>query len=601
MGFIQRFVKGIRFLCVGWGASWMICPVFLPLMAVDDSRATDIEGLLRWHEGIVEVRDQSALRQAFEAFLSSAPVSKAEADKRSSLLHDCLRQLGPGVASPQDLGKAYQILQQLAADPLDQNRCRDLLRMVERSSAGLSGQKDPGDSKAALLRKREILSWNARVDQKQQQLRNEGVGPKAVKAFPSPNSMPSKEALQLAEIDNELARIGLGGEVSELQVRLDLQELALRFLEQGDYNESSLAVRFYRALFDDWNPSLRLGQEAMLEIAPEGGKPNLGDLEFLATQGQKTVCDLLFGCTTLLEGNAIIEASRRLMAAFARGGRTMELSSYPETSRERILQFQQVQHHLEQLMSEKDYDAALTALTEMQSQASDFDGTAYRACIQAATSLSNLHLATARKAGQAENMTEMLKEIKLAEESWPKNPDLPALVKEFAGSQQMKRESIDEFDRLYAAHRIQEIERQRFRLESALGDLPERRSQLKGALDEASEIHDGMERVRQLADPGNRVGAWELAKTLSFRYPDQEILAALQKELLSGREPLAQELEKAFGLEQTSPAVALGIYLNLQHQYPQSSFAKEGVTRVSLSLLKEGSSDSWLSQALKYH
>ena len=543
---------------------------------------------MHWHEGVCDVVDQSALRQAFEDYLADTPVSKAAAERRSLLLRDCSRQLGPGVASPQDLGKAYQILQQLAADPLDQNRCRNLLRVVMKASAVLSRQKNLGASEAALLRQKEILSWNVRIERKQEQLRRESAGPKTIKSPPVPVSTPSKEALQLAEIENELARIGLGGEVSELQVRLELQELALRFLEYGNYNGAILAVRFYRGLFADWNPSFRLGQEAMLEIAPEGGNPNLSHLEFLANQSQQTVCDLLSSCTTLLDGHATIEASRHLMAAFARGGRTLEMISYPESSRGRILHFLQLQRHLDQLLAEKDCEDALAVVMEMQAQASDFDGTSYRASIQASKSLSGIHLAAARRAGQAEDMAEMLKEMKLAEESWPKNPDLPALVKEFAGSAELKHSSVDEFDRLYAAHRICEIEQQRFRLEAALRDLPFRRAQLKEALDEVSKIHDGMEWSRRFLDLGNRVGAWELAKTLNLRYPDLEKLLALQQEMLSGVEPLAEGLAKAARIEQSSPGVALGLYLNLQHRYPKSTFADEGVTRISLLLLKAG-------------
>lgn len=596
-----RFLKGFRLLSVGWGASWIVQLVFFPLMAADDPKAVDMEGLLHWHEGVCEFVDQSAVRQAFEAYLAATPVSKAAAERRSLLLRECSRQLGPGVASPEDLGKAYQTLQLLTVDPLDQNRCRNLLRAVVKASSVLSGQKNTGASEAALLRQKEILSWNLRIERKQEQLRRESAGPKTIKSTPVPVSTPSKEALQLAEIESELARIGLGGEVSELQARLELQELALRFLEYGNYNEAILAVRFYRGLFADWNPSLRLGQEAMLEIAPEGEKPNLSYLEFLATQSQQAVSDLLSDSTTLLDGHSIIEASRHLMAAFARGGRTLNVISYPESSRERIFRFLQLQRHLDQLLAEKDYDAAKAAVMEMQTQASDFDGTSYRVSIQASKSLSGIHLAAARRAGQAENMTEMLKEMKLAEESWPKNPDLPALVKEFAGSAELKRSSVDEFDRLYAAHRIREIEQQRFRLEAALRDLPARSAQLKEALDEASKIRDGMESARQFLDLGNRIGAWELVKTLILRYPDQEKLLAFQQEMLSGLEPLAEGLARAARIEQSSPGVALGLYLNLQHRYPQSTFANEGVTRVSLLLLKAGSSSSGLSPSPKYH
>jgi hypothetical protein len=81
------------------------------------------------------------------------------------------------------------------------------------------------------------------------------------------------------------------------------------------------------------------------------------------------------------------------------------------------------------------------------------------------------------------------------------------------------------------------------------------------------------------------VGGWEVAEEVARRYPGQQELENLRKELLPGVEPLSKGIHEALGLEGKAPASALARYLSLQRSYPQSMFAAEGVTRVSAQLL----------------
>ena len=132
---------------------------------------------LVWHAGKSEIVDPDALKEGFNAYLAAPSILSSAAQARMKLLHQCGSQLGPGVAMPADLGKAFISLQQLASDPLDHGRCRTLLRAVVNASSMLSGEKNPPVSEAALLRQKEILTWNLRIEQKQQQRRLEDLGP----------------------------------------------------------------------------------------------------------------------------------------------------------------------------------------------------------------------------------------------------------------------------------------------------------------------------------------------------------------------------------------------------------------------------------------
>ena len=540
---------------------------------------------LVWNAGKSEIVDTVALQESFYAYLAAPSIPATPAQARIKLLHQCESQLGPGVAPPNDLGKAYLSLQQLASDPLDHGRCRTLLRAVDNSAAMLAGENNPPASKAALLRQKEILSWNLHLEQKQQQQRIEDLGPLPNKRPTREATPPSKAAQQLAYLDQEIAKINLGGQVSDLQIRLELQELALGFLRQGDYDEAILAVRFYRGLYSDWDPPLRLGRDAMMEIAAEDGNPALGTIEFLSTQALQTINQNLSGCTILLEGNHALGASGHLLAALARGSRTLEVLSYSENSKQKIQHLAELQRRLKKSLADKEYEVALALLVEINAATTDFEATKYHAEIQSSKSLSSAHLLSARTAAQEGRTGDVMKEVMLAEESWPKNPDIAVLVKEFAGSVELKNSSVEEFDRLYVTQKIDEIAKQRLRFEEVLADLPARHAQLMEALNEYYAIREGTERLIQLRDLGNRVSAWELADALSSKYPERKELVALCEKMIPEVEDLATGLKKVRALESKEPASALSFYLQLQERYPQSSQAKQGIERISSSLL----------------
>ena len=543
------------------------------------------EPLLVWNEGRCDIVDPDQLQGAFEAYLEAKELDPVEADSRSRKIREAVRLLGPGVAAPPELGKAYALLQQLAADPIDEGRCRKLLNAVVRASRVLGRNQDPGTAEKDLRRQQEILAWNARIEKKISEERSSDSGSK-VKGKPTPTPTPrSATEERLAKVTEEISSIELGAEVSDMQVRLELQDLALRFLQRGDYDEAILAVRFYRGLFSDSIAPIRLGPDERGQIAPRGASPTLGDLENLAAQSNAKVAEALAGCSLLLEGGYLVSAVKQLTAAFALGSRTIPLRTYPSASREIIRQQLLSEKRIRELMSQKDYTAALAALDEISRNCRDFDTVALRASIQSSRSLAAVHLATARQAIKEGHPDEAITELREASAIWPYNPELPVVAEGVMGDAVIQRSCVEEFDRLHAARKVMEIERQRGRLEPVIASLPGRQEQLLGDLREARLIAEAMERGRRLRDFGSLVGGWEVAEEVARRYPGQQELENLRKELLPGVEPLSKGIHEAQGLEGKAPASALARYLSLQRSYPQSMFAAEGVTRVSAQLL----------------
>lgn len=556
----------------------------LSLHATDSSNGNAGDGLVIWKEGHCEVVDADRLQKAFEDYLAQPAVPESEARSRSGKLQEAITLLGPGIPTPDDLGKAYRLVQQLAGDPLDQGRCGELLNAIRKISEVLTRQKTPPANEAALRRQQEILSWNIVVGKKYEELVNTPSLRSHGKTSPKPSPANADEQ-RLSEVMSEIRRMELGGEVTELQVRLELQDIALRLLTRGDYLESILAVRFYRGLFDDRKVPLRLDPEAKLQISAADSTPNLGILETIATQTLGNITRKLADTTALIQCGSLVDASKDLTAAFAQGSRTVEVRSYPGEAKEKILLQIRAERKLNEFMDNKDYESAQEALTTIEGQATDFQGKDYRSAIESGKSLSAIHLAAARKGGLEGKNDEMLKELKQATDFWPKNPGILSVVSEFQGSASIQRAVIEEYDVLYAAHKVKEIARGKERFEAALASLPTRHSEFVGALAEGQAIDEGMKRARELRDFGSPVSAWELTEILCRRYPEQDDPKRLRATLRSGIEPLADGVGEASSLEGAQPASALARYLRLQRLYPRSELVSEGVARLSRRLL----------------
>jgi hypothetical protein len=555
-----------------------------PLDASNPMKGNGGDVLVVWKEGRYEVVDANHLQEAFEAYLAEVPIPAAGAQARIQKLREISRTLGQGIPVPSDLRVAYSMLQQLSQDPLDQGACGELLMIIRRISEVFSRQNNAPPNETALRRQQEILSWNIAVGKKYDDLVK--APSLQVKGKQNQKATPSADEQRLSEVTAGIRQMELGGEVTELQVRLELQDLALKLLTRGDYAESILAVRFYRGLFSDREATLRLDPEEKLQLAPSGTSPNLGVIERLAAEADANITKGLADSTALLQGGALVGASKCLSAVFAQGSRTLQVRSFPEDAKEKILLEIRGERKLKQLMEAKDYESALQVLTTLEGQTVDFQGRDYRVAMESGKSVSNIHLAAARKAGLEGNVGEMLDELKKATDCWPKNPGIAPVVADFQGNATIQQAVIEEFDLLYAAHKIKEIAGGKNRFEAALSGLPTRHDEFVASVEEWKAISENSERARELRDFGSLAGAWELAETLCRRYPDQEAPKELRAAMRPGVESLADGLEQATSMERSQPASSLALYLRLQRLYPQSEFASGGVSRMTQQLLK---------------
>jgi len=520
--------------------------------------------LTLWKEGHCEVVDGTRLQKAFMVYLSQQSPPGDLVKERAKKLKEASDLLKYKKCSTENLARAYALLQQLAADPLDQGRCRQLLDAVVRCSTVLSGNQSPSPSEAMLRSQQEILSWNARIGWR---------------------STETKK--KLAEVNQEIRSEMLGEESSGYQAKLVMQALALRYLEQGDDAEAILTARFYRSMYKDQEDPLLLGPEEARRIAPLGSKPTMETIQNLANQSLMALNEELENCTTLMEHRAVKTAAKTLASAFAQSPHALHVISYPPVFKEQMLDELEKEQKFRSLVEDGDLEQALLVLKLLENGSTDFESAPLRGSIESAKALSGIHLDTAHRAELSGHTDEMLRELREAAKYWPKNPAIADFSKEISRNEEIQRKTVGEFDQLVADRRILEIAQQKTRFEQVLSSLPSRQDELARMLEDAQKIEETSEEIERLRSRGSLIGAWELSEVLRRQYPDQETVKSLHLRMQNGVEELARGLELARKREQTQPAVALALYLGLQHRYPKSHFAEEGVVRLSGILLEK--------------
>jgi hypothetical protein len=548
-------------------------------------RTETADPLLIWRAGHCEVIDLDLLQEAFLTYLQQQPLSLSAVNLRKEKLQEISRLLGSGVCSTENLGKGFQLLQQLAIDPLDDGSARQLLETVVRTTTVLSRKQNPSLSEIALRKQQEILSWNMQVDEKKQQAALSLTPSTKSRKNPPSAKTATPSDQQLNQIKQEISLIELGTEVSELQTRLEFQDYALRLLQRGDYPEAILAVRFYRGIFGDQLAPLRLGSEAKEQLAPAKIIPNLGVIEDLSLQAEGVIALGLSDCASLMENHTVGAATKRLREAFAQGSRSLDVLSFSWKEKQVIYFREEERRRIHSLIATKDYKEALSALDKLQEDPSSSENSELKASIVAAQAISAIHLATAQQADRQGHSTEAQKEWQQAADFWPNNPELLRVHAEMKQHEESIRAAIKEFDKLMATHQVTAIEQQELHFETAFLSLPNRQAMLKEVLAVAQQIREGIKNVATLQEEGNFIASWEKVKLLQHKFPWDQQLQQLTLIQASNVKNLSQEIALAEQQEDSQQALSLARYLKLQRDYPQSYLAKDGVQRLSAKLL----------------
>lgn len=588
--------------------------LLMPALCVAADHEEAGEGsFLIWRYGQCEIGDRSALEEAFRAYLVRQPSDPAKTARWIAAEEEISRILGPAVASPAELSTAWEKFQKLSMDPMDRGGCRDLAAMMTRASGILARKRRaPTAEETELNRQKEILTWNVSLEQRRQQelLASQGRPKKGSGKRPP----PSESSLKLEKVVAEISRRKLAAESEENQVRLEFQELAMRFLRRGDYREAILAVRFYKAIFGALIVPLRLGKDSAEVLMPEGTTPTLQDLENIARRSIETMGHGLAESTLLLKDDLLSAGTAKLAGIFAMGGGMPEVRAFPADLRAQVATFLNLQNDLRKHLADGDHTKASSDLDRIEKLARDFDSASLRSTIAAAKASARILLPKPVIAVQGGDLggsgptntpvADAASTNAPATNPTSTNPIATntALTNEVRADAPMTNvlptndavtnvptarpeNAAEDFDMLLASGKAGEIVARQAFFEEALGGFPERLAVLNETVSGETAIRECLDHAAKLRDSGAVIEAWEEAEALSLKHPGHPAISQFQTTLHPSSEAFENGINKARSSEKDRPVDALNAYLRLRSLYPSSRLAEEGVQRMSLRVL----------------
>jgi len=234
----------------------------------------------------------------------------------------------------------------------------------------------------------------------------------------------------------------------------------------------------------------------------------------------------------------------------------------------------------------RDFGRVEGLISNLTMMASDFDPTKPMALINAVKLESTLRLGKARMLVQQGDLKDAMEEFQAAAQAWPGNPELHDSAIGFFRSQDVKTQSVTEFDRLFQDQNYREIFDKQLVFAPAIQGDATREEQLKFALEKVQKAEAASEKANALVLIGDVYGAWETVQQAAADWPDDNKLNRQLADLSGRATDFVAAVNKARDAEaKQNIGYSLNWYLNAQHIYPPSVIANNGIGRLSKLLL----------------
>jgi tetratricopeptide (TPR) repeat protein len=541
--------------------------------------------------------DDPVVRQRFEIYLQhpEVPPDRIRAyTARMTELPEKLKQGG-------DVFAAWKMLYALSDEQdLDAGISRELANRVEavwnavRANDGLDAKNDRIQRDIDLSdRNADLMARELRTEDQEQQARvgaNEGKG--ANPAAPSTadsgssgagNTGPSNPDVRGSmELTAEYLR-GLEGrakiKLNEVQQDANLKQAKSDFADyitalygSHRYGQVIVAAAFYRQLFDQGEYPVAMADQvnASLEIDNNVGRA-VDDFQDEAGKGQ--VADAAAMLETAFLGNEFHPALEGVSL-----GQKKLVSAYLKKL-----------DVLRNVIEARDFGRVEGLIADIRKIATDFDSTKPMAMINAVKLESTLRLGKARMLAQQGDLKAAMEEFQAAAEAWPGNPDLHDSATGFFNAQDLKTQSVTEFDRLVQEQNYRAVFDKQLVFAPAIAGDGQRESQLKLALEKVQKAEEASGKANARVLNGDVYGAWEEIQQAVKDWPDDNKLNKQLADLAGRASDFVAAIDKAREAEsRKNMGYSLTWYLNAQHIYPPSLIANEGIDRLSKVLLKVG-------------
>jgi tetratricopeptide (TPR) repeat protein len=406
------------------------------------------------------------------------------------------------------------------------------------------------------------------------QINQSGVSADAPQALPDPSALMGKLALTdeyLKSLEGR-ARIKINELKAEKlldQVKKEFSDYVASLSDDGFYTHVVLAADFYRRLFQEGDYPVDMAKQ--VNSALEKSRDVVSTVD---------VFEYKMGRSELAA------ATDRLAEGFIASAYHPALLSIPRDQKQEIASYVAQLDSMRNLVEARDYTGLEELMKTIKTSAKDFDTTKPMALVNAARLEGQLRLGKAKLLAQQGKMEESMKEFEAAAQAWPSNPDLKDKAGVFFDTQDVKSQSLAEFDRLVAEKNYRGIFDKQVAFAPAIHGDKAREEAFANALMTIKNAEVAAEKANSLLLNGDVVGAWESVELAAENLPDDQKLNKLRADLSGKSAEFVNAISRAKDAEQKhNLGFALTWYVNAQRQYPPSQMANAGIERVSKEIL----------------
>ena len=539
------------------------------------------------------INNNRLMRARFEKYLNT-PADNSEDDKEyRNVLKKILDSLSPHKRGNNHLQDAVSLLPRASNYRIDSNLCDSLSQAILGVYYGQKNAVALAEQNAALNKERKLLNWNVEVATSESLIdearRRNGKSENSNKQQNQGKSVSNTGRVagyiqRLAEIEAlriaNKTKIG----ISEVQAKIEYQALILQFAVQRRWEHVLIATRIYRRLFRDGDGVIEIKKDSDADKMLAKGlglTPTVTSLDMFANEVLREVDEAVVAFEFLADKNELETASKRLAEAFFIGEYLPRIRTLDREKKMKVQSFVRDADSLLSAMDVRDYKNANEIIERMRVQALDFNYSKAKAGIEFYTNMSNTSIAQAKIAAQKGNTDEYKKQMQMAIEAWPLNPQIKEQNDLFASIADVQVTTLNELDTLLAQGNKREIMKNRGRFIAAVQNDQKRTQQLESILNDVLLLEQEIAIIKGLNDNDNPWGAWEIARNAQEKFSDDNELLKLSVELGEKVSPFVRVIKRAEKLEdEKHNGMSLTWYLKAKSIYPKSNYAKDGMNRL---------------------
>lgn len=543
--------------------------------------------VVTWNGQSWNVTNDRIFQSQFERYLNTPEESSLTVVAYENILDKIHDLLCASQSSPQNIDQAFRLLSLSSAVGMDGKISEVLSGQIRATWMAKNETQRLANATQVLRAERSRLEWNMKITA-ENNMNQTGQTGKLAGALNEVQRASLREttiqpmAKRLAEVETLLQKKDLDKEYTLAQARTDFQVLIVQFFLQRRFEHVTIAIDFYRAVFNEGSGQVKLGDEAMsLFSKTTGSPPTLASLDAASREMTQSVRQGNGALKVMLDNRQVQSASKRLGEIYMAGQNLPEINLYPLANKLAILAFVQKTNRLIAALDVKDYAQAETLLADIQKGAADFDPTKPNAAIQTSKLSAEMHLAKARNAAVEGDKATLERELQAAAEIWPTNPQLKELSARIFAQADVAAQALSDFDQLLSQKNYRRIFDDKMRFIAATATQPEKQEALKKVLDNMTQIEIAMQQAAEIEKRGDSVAAWESIESVARNSPEDIKLNQYLANLTIKSAAFVNVLKSAEEYEKNArPACALTAYLAAQKLYPYSQFAKEGILRI---------------------